>query len=62
MLPDGLITADGGPNYASAILNILEDAADEHVRLKESQRAVLNILDDSTDADRTGPWFADADF
>ena len=52
MLPDGLITADGGPNYASAILNILEDAADEHVRLKESQRAVLNILDDSTDERR----------
>ena len=33
-------------SYASAILNILEDSADETARLASTQRAVLNILDD----------------
>ena len=34
------------PSYASAILNLLEDAAEEKAQLASSQRAVLNILDD----------------
>lgn len=42
---------DAGPvdaqSYAAAILNILADAADERVKLAETQRAVLNILEDS---------------
>lgn len=46
-------TRDGPPvdatNYASAILNILDDAAEEKTRLTGTQRAVLNILDDFTD-------------
>jgi light-regulated signal transduction histidine kinase (bacteriophytochrome) len=41
---------DGRPvdaqTYASAILNILEDAAEEKVQLTSTQRAVVNILDD----------------
>ncbi|TAN31452.1 hypothetical protein EPN29_13250 [bacterium] len=45
------VLRDGGPvdarSYASAILNILEDAAEERARLTSMQRAVLNILDDS---------------
>jgi light-regulated signal transduction histidine kinase (bacteriophytochrome) len=36
-------------SYASAILNILDDAADEKARLTETQRAILNILEDSAD-------------
>jgi light-regulated signal transduction histidine kinase (bacteriophytochrome) len=41
---------DAGPvdarSYPRAILNILEDAAEEKARLAGTQRAVLNILDD----------------
>jgi light-regulated signal transduction histidine kinase (bacteriophytochrome) len=33
-------------SYASAILNILEDAAEETARLADTQRAALNILED----------------
>jgi signal transduction histidine kinase len=33
--------------YASAILNILEDAAGEKLQLEATQKAVLNILDDA---------------
>jgi light-regulated signal transduction histidine kinase (bacteriophytochrome) len=40
---DGSIDAR---SYASAILNILEDAAEEKARLASTQSAVLNILDD----------------
>jgi len=44
---------DGGPvdaqNYASAILNILDDAAEEKARLTSTERAVLNILDDAAE-------------
>lgn len=45
------VVSDSGPvdagSYASAILNILEDSAEEKVRLDATQRAVLNILDDA---------------
>jgi light-regulated signal transduction histidine kinase (bacteriophytochrome) len=41
---------DTGPvdarSYANAILNILEDFAEEKVRMGDTQRAALNILDD----------------
>jgi len=44
---------DGGPvdarSYASAILNILDDAAEEKARLTSTERAVLNILDDAAE-------------
>jgi len=44
---------DGGPvdarSYASAILNILDDAAEEKARLISTERAVLNILDDAAE-------------
>jgi two-component sensor histidine kinase len=43
--------APGPADYAKALLNILEDAADERLRLKQSQAAVLNILEDF-DTDR----------
>ena len=51
---DGLsAVTDGGPvdarSYTSAMLNILEDAAEEKDRLADTQRAVLNILDDSAE-------------
>ena len=35
--------------YASAILNILEDSAQEKARLAHTQRAILNILDDAAE-------------
>jgi len=34
-------------DYAKALLNILEDAADERALLEATQKAVLNILDDA---------------
>lgn len=44
---------DSGPvdarSYASAILNILDDAAEEKVLLEATQKAILNILDDSAE-------------
>ena len=36
-------------DYAKAVLNILEDAADERARLHDAQRAVLNVLEDADD-------------
>jgi signal transduction histidine kinase len=46
----GSKTVDDGPvdarSYASAILNILEDAEKEKAQLGSTQRAFLNILDD----------------
>src|SRR5689334_5462916 len=41
--PDG---APGPHDYAKALINILEDFADERKRLKENQAAVINILED----------------
>jgi two-component sensor histidine kinase len=38
--------ADGSIAYARAVLNILEDFADEKKQLQAMQRAVLNILED----------------
>ncbi|MES2163405.1 MAG: histidine kinase dimerization/phosphoacceptor domain -containing protein [Pseudomonadota bacterium] len=35
--------------YARAVLNILDDAAEERARLHEAQRAVLNILEDAAE-------------
>lgn len=34
-------------DYAKAVLNILEDSADERIRLHDAQRAVINILEDA---------------
>jgi len=34
-------------DYAKAVLNILEDAADERSRLRDTQSAVVNILEDA---------------
>lgn len=34
-------------DYAKAVLNILEDAADESARLRDTQSAVVNILEDA---------------
>lgn len=34
-------------DYAKAVLNVLEDAADDKARLMDMQRAVLNILEDA---------------
>jgi signal transduction histidine kinase len=46
------LLTDAGPvdvrSYASAILNILEDAADERAQIQLTQKAILNILDDSS--------------
>ena len=36
-------------DYAKAVLNILEDAADERRRMHDAQRAALNILEDAAD-------------
>jgi two-component sensor histidine kinase len=36
----------GSEEYAKALMNILEDFADERLRLRQSQAAVLNILED----------------
>lgn len=36
-------------SYAKAILNILEDAADEKIQLEATQKAILNILDDAAE-------------
>ena len=45
------VVPDGGAvdarSYASAILNILEDAAEEKTQLASTQRAILNILEDA---------------
>src|SRR5437870_4877450 len=45
--------ADGGRvdarSYASAILNILDDASEEKARLTSTQRAILNILADASE-------------
>jgi light-regulated signal transduction histidine kinase (bacteriophytochrome) len=51
---DGPIALQGGGSvdartYASAILNILEDAAEERARLADTQRAALNILEDAAE-------------
>lgn len=47
------VVGDGGPvdarSYASAILNILEDAAGEKTWLEATQKAILNILDDAAE-------------
>lgn len=43
--PDGLDAVDTA-SYAKAVLNILEDAAEEQERLHDVRRAVLNILED----------------
>jgi len=47
------VVRDGRPvdarSYASAILNILDDAAEEKAQLADTQRAALNILDDFSD-------------
>ena len=47
------VVRDGRPvdarSYASAILNILDDAAEERARLADAQLAVLNILDDGAE-------------
>ena len=47
------VRGDAGPvdarRYASAILNILEDSAQEKARLAHTQRAILNILDDAAE-------------
>jgi light-regulated signal transduction histidine kinase (bacteriophytochrome) len=44
---------DGAPfdaqSYASALLNILDDAGEERAVLQNAQQAVLNILEDSVD-------------
>lgn len=50
--PAGEATNGTGPppadaqNYASAMLNILEDAASERIRIEATQKAILNILED----------------
>lgn len=36
-------------DYAKAVINILEDSAEERERLQEAQRAVVNILEDAAD-------------
>jgi len=47
--PDGLVAPErplGPDDYARALINILEDFADERARLREHQAAVINILED----------------
>ncbi|HXB73678.1 MAG TPA: sensor histidine kinase [Candidatus Acidoferrales bacterium] len=39
--------APGAEDYAKALINILEDFADERLRHKECQAAVMNILEDA---------------
>jgi two-component sensor histidine kinase len=47
-VPDRLELPDFGPaEQARAVLNILDDFADERTSLRSAQRAVLNILDDA---------------
>lgn len=41
-----LASADRKDEYARALVNILEDFAEERIRFKDAQTAVLNILDD----------------
>jgi two-component sensor histidine kinase len=40
-------TDRSGPDYARALLNILDDFAEEKAQSRDTQSAVLNILDDS---------------
>lgn len=42
----GAHSTDPLEDYAKAILNMMEDFADEKARLEDSQHAVINILDD----------------
>lgn len=49
---DGAVRDDGAVDarsYASAILNILDDATEEKARLTSTERAVLNILEDAAE-------------
>ncbi len=49
-LADAIQGSEADPRgYAKAILNILEDSADDKARLEATQRAVMNILDDAAE-------------